>query len=234
MERSFNACHFISSPSLLLLLLLLLPLLLLLLLLPLYFPGGDASLADLERARDDLDAAQEEVVVWTEKCDALKESLRVAHDKIEVYEQLVVAANKNAQMRIEQIQAQASAALAGSGGLGELLMTVKQTLDKGTKMWKNNQRNEVFDLYLHVCEDAMQALKTPGLLNHLTECTSQGRMQGQAKKERGAIVLKKGLDRLVVDLANPEYKRAEDEAAQAILNEVGVTTSGTSISIIYF
>ena len=178
----------------------------------------------MERARDDLDAAQEEVVVWTEKCDALKESLRVAHDKIEVYEQLVVAANKNAQMRIEQIQAQASAALAGSGGLGELLMTVKQTLEKGTKMWKNNQRNEVFDLYLHVCDDAMQALKTPGLLTHLSECTAQGRMQGQAKKERGAIVLKKGLDRLLVDLANPEHKRAEDEASQAILNEVGVPT----------
>ena len=162
-------------------------------------------------------------MVWTEKCDALKESLRVAHDKIEVYEQLVVAANKNAQMRIEQIQAQASAALAGSGGLGELLMTIKQTLDKGTKMWKNNQRNEVFDLYLHVCDDAMQALKTPGLLTHLSECTAQGRMQGQAKKERGAIVLKKGLDRLLIDLANPEHKRAEDEASQAILNEVHIT-----------
>jgi len=66
--------------------------------------GGGASTAELEKAQDDLDAAQEEVVMLTERCDALNEALRIAHQKIEVYEQMVVAANNNAKARVEQMQ----------------------------------------------------------------------------------------------------------------------------------
>jgi len=38
------------------------------------------------------------------------------------------------------------------------------------------------------------------------DCIATGRSQGAQKKERGAVALKKGLDRLAVDLANPELK----------------------------
>jgi hypothetical protein len=67
-------------------------------------------------------------------------------------------------------------------------------------LWKNNRKDECYDLYVKTCEDALNKLRTPQMRNPLIETTTQGKQQGAVKKERGAVQLRKAIDRLIADL----------------------------------
>jgi hypothetical protein len=124
--------------------------------------GGTSSERELEAARDSLDTAQEEVVLLSEKCDGLTASLLIAKQKCELFEQLVQAAQSSA--RAAAANAVAAQAAGGSGGSGvvELLSMLKADLVKGSALWKNNRKDECFDLYVHTCEAALLKLHSPG------------------------------------------------------------------------
>lgn len=176
--------------------------------------GGGGGEKEIEAARDQLDAAQEELVLLSEKCDGLVSSLDLARQKGQLLEQLVATA----QASTKAAQLQTSAALSrssvsDSGDVTGILLTIKGSLTKGATLIKNNRKDDCFDLYSRTCDELFHLLYTPSLRSILQEGAQQGRAQsmGGGKKERGGVVLKKTLDRLVNDLQQPETRRVEEE-----------------------
>jgi hypothetical protein len=185
--------------------------------------GGAGAERDIEAARDQLDAAQEELVILSGKCDELVTSLDIARQKGELLEQLVA----NSQANAKAAQQQTSAALTRSGGgaggdVNGLLMTIKDCITKGAVLTKSNRKDACFDLYAKTCDDLILLVCTPALRTLLQEGTQQGRAQsmGGTKKERGTVVLKKTLDRLMTDLQQPETRRMEEEMKRDLTQQV--------------
>lgn len=152
-------------------------------------------------------------MVLSEKYDELISSLDIARQKGELLEQLVA----NFQANAKAAQLQTSVALSRSGGadgdVNGMLTMIKDCFIKGAVLNKNNKKDACFDLYAKTCDDLILLLFTPALRTMMQEGRAQGGAQsmGGTKKERGGVVLKKTLDRLMTDLQQPGTRRIEEE-----------------------
>ena len=182
--------------------------------------SGSVSESELDTVRDSLDAAQEEVVLLAEKCDGLASSLLISKQKNSLLEQLVAAAQINIKAAHKKV-AEVCVSNGSGAAISELLVVVKAALVKGAAFTKNNRKDDCFDLLVRTCDDALVHLRTQGLRSLLIDGTQQGRAQsmGGQKKERGSVVLKKTLDRLVTDLQQPLIRKAEEDAANDIAQQ---------------
>lgn len=153
-------------------------------------------------------------MILSEKCDELISSLDIARQKGELLEQLV--ANSQANAKAAQLQTSVALSRSGGGADGDvngMLTTIKDCFTKGAALNKNNKKDACFELYAKTCDDLILLLFTPALRTMMQEGTQQGRAQsmGGTKKERGGVVLKKTLDRLMTDLQQPGTRRIEEE-----------------------
>ena len=70
---------------------------------------------------------------------------------------------------------------------------------QGTNLWKSNRKDECYDLYLECCQDCFDRLLTPELRSPLSDAMSSGKVLGLQNKQRGAVVLRKAIDKLLSD-----------------------------------
>ena len=182
--------------------------------------GGGASETEVDTIRDALDAAQEEVVLLSEKCDGLSSALTIARQKGSLLEQLVSISQANTKVAQQKLSA-AQTNVGNGAEMTDLLAALKGALIKGAALAKNNRKDECFDLWCKTCDDALLHLRTTALRALIADGLQQGKAQslGGQKKERGSVVLKKTLDRLVVDLQQPHIRKAEEDAASDIAQQ---------------
>jgi len=100
--------------------------------------------------------------------------------------------------------------------LPEVILNIKRAIVKGTNLWKSNRRDECYDLYLDSCEDTYKNLHSNELRNPLADSITNGKNQGLTNKQRGAVVLRKALDKVLVESQQPATKRAEEEIVQQL------------------
>jgi len=184
--------------------------------------GGDSenmvSKEDLERARLELDAAQEEVVALQERLEQMSEEAKTAAKTITVLEQLRAAAVKDAGVRPAAAVATvggfgAVSANAGPSKLAEVTAACKAAIINGSNLWKQSKRDECQQLYMSAVEDAISKLNCAELVSPLQASVEQAHGQDVAK---GAVTLRKALDQLLVDAKTPQMKKAEDSALTAL------------------
>eukprot|EP00600_Ochromonadales_sp_CCMP1393_P009763 CAMPEP_0174963216 /NCGR_PEP_ID=MMETSP0004_2-20121128/5205_1 /TAXON_ID=420556 /ORGANISM="Ochromonas sp., Strain CCMP1393" /LENGTH=1919 /DNA_ID=CAMNT_0016211813 /DNA_START=58 /DNA_END=5817 /DNA_ORIENTATION=- len=187
--------------------------------------------AELEAAREELDSAQDELVSLMERCEKLDADLELARKKNRVYEQLAAITGIDK----EGIAAQkAKQTMKGSGGAGgasggkksvvtydikDVINLVKKSIVKGTGLWKSNRKDDCYDLYLEVCHDCYGRLLTNDLRNPLSDAINNGKTLGLQNKQRGAVVLRKALDKLLADAEKPNFHKAEEEEAAKLKEE---------------
>lgn len=78
-------------------------------------------------------------------------------------------------------------------------------------MWKSNRKDECFDLYSDACQDCLDRLLSPDLRSPLADAIGNGKTLAVVNKQRGAVVVRKALDKLLSDLEKPTIKKAEDD-----------------------
>ena len=184
-------------------------------------PGARGMVCEEEYAavQDCLHDAHLEIVQLSEQCGGLFSSLAVSRQKIDVMVQLKSAmeahteANakaKAASVCSEPVKATMTSAIEG------LIAALKTTLSKGTVMWKNNRRDECYEVYSRACDEALPLLHTAATRSPLQEGIQQGRRlslgRQKKEKEKGCTALKKALERLLFDLLQPHIRDAEENA----------------------
>jgi len=71
---------------------------------------------------------------------------------------------------------------------------------KGTNLWKSNRKDEVFDVYLDCCQDSFSKVLSSELRNIFSDGLNNGRSLGIQNKQRGAVVLRKTMDKVLSEL----------------------------------
>jgi hypothetical protein len=185
-------------------------------------PGtrGGVSEEEHDAVENSLNDAHLEVVRLAEQCDGLLSSLKISRQKNDVMVQLNAALKTQAKANVK-VEAKANVAAEGAGilkvpivsGMEEQIAALKASLSKGTVMWKNNRKDDCFEIYAKACDDALPLLHSAAARNSLLDGVQLGRAQsmGGQKKERGCAVLKKTLERLLYDLLQPPIQSAEEE-----------------------
>ncbi len=189
--------------------------------------SGMVPVSDLERVREDLDTAQEEIISLTERVEQMQTEAKVAAQTIAVYEQLRSAASSVPQTRSMVVAPSTPVAESVSrdltSKLADVLALARNTIASGTTLWKQNKREECHQEYLVAVESAVSKLYSDELLSPLKEALEASRSQD---KPKAAVTLRKALDKLLVDGKTPQAKKAEDDAAA-----LGQTsTSGTPLT----
>jgi DNA repair exonuclease SbcCD ATPase subunit len=179
------------------------------------------SQMELDSAREQLDLAQEELVNLMERCDKLEAEVEIARRKNRIFERLSNLTGLTAGKA-------ASISGGGSGGVGSgggmlstdysrydidtLINSIKRAITKGTNLWKSNRKDECYDVYLDVCIEATQRLYTEELVKPVRDAVENGKVLGAANKQRGAVVFRKALDKLLTDTAQPTIRKNEEDA----------------------
>mmetsp|Transcript_16795 Transcript_16795/g.25247 ORF Transcript_16795/g.25247 Transcript_16795/m.25247 type:complete len:1631 (-) Transcript_16795:170-5062(-) len=153
---------------------------------------------ELERAKDSLDEAQEEIVTLSEQIEDLKSSLEFAEKKIAILEQIVESSGDK--------QGATAIHLPGNS-LDSVLDQMRSAIERGTKLWNDKQRDACFDLYNQVATKVVSQLCTPELRDPLGEAIASA--NGQNKK-RGAVILRKAFDQLMIAGEDPVRRQAEE------------------------
>ena len=192
--------------------------------------NGDAtmppSVHELERTLEQLDTAQEELVTLSERCDKLEIELDIAKRRNRLLEKLtklkgvdanednnavnnaVVAMNPitaaTASIKENNTAASGKVDLTNDGSqydVNEAINIAKKAVTKGTSLWKSNRKDDCFDLYLDCCQSILPKLMTDELIKPLRDTTEHGRTQGALNKQRGAVILRKAVDKFLADTA---------------------------------
>lgn len=66
-------------------------------------------------------------------------------------------------------------------------------------------------MYADACQDCLDRLLSPDLRSGLVDAISNGKTLAVQNKQRGAVVVRKALDKLLSDLEKPNIKKAEDD-----------------------
>ena len=141
--------------------------------------GGYAS----KELQAELDAAQEEITTLCSQVDSLQNALHLSNEKCDVLEKLLAQPSSNATVKSD-------ASVEG------LVQKVKQTTEEGTKLWKDNKKDECCDLYETVSNEIAGANCPQQLRDAVTSALDSAK--GQSKR-RAAVILRKGLDNFVAE-----------------------------------
>jgi hypothetical protein len=192
--------------------------------------GGGASSLELARAREELDAAQEEVVDISEKVEGLEESVKLAGRRAEILQTLLEGEKKKRrEAEAAAVKAEVAATSRGRGGggggggakkkplmntLSKVVSDNKMAIGAGTGLWKSGKRDDCYDLYLSSCKKALDVVHCTELTAPLEEALGAvaASNNGKAKK---AVTLRKAMDRLITDCGNQDIVAAEDAAIEA-------------------
>ena len=163
--------------------------------------GGDDNSDEVVELKSALDEAQEELVKEVERSGNLQKQLDVVNRKIQLMEQLLSSPPSTSNASAE----------APPPDLQDLIANVKKAIVKGTNLWKGNKRDDCFDLYLDTCEDTNKGVKSSDLKAALSASISSAKTHGLIDKQKGAVLLRKAMDKFLIDAQLPSVKKAEED-----------------------
>jgi len=165
--------------------------------------GGGVSSSivseDLQRARDELDSSQEEVVQLSENLTSLRSLLSIANEKIKLYENFM-----KIQQPIGSGGGHTSAASAVIGAVDKATIDlINKTLQDGSNLWKQSKKDETFDLYFAVCKQCQEKV-SPDLKTILNQVITANMIPSGAsavvkslKKGKGVPALRVALEKVL-------------------------------------
>lgn len=167
------------------------------------------SESEFEAVKDMLETAQDEVVDLTEQAEKLQNKVYLCEQQISIYEQLL----SSTKMHEQQAPSHPVAAV-NTNFLPEIITAVKAAISKGTNLWKANKREEAYDLYNSTVVNASIKLVSKELKQPFLDALSQIKTQvtSQAAKGKGAVILRKTLDKFMVDSQDASYQKTEETA----------------------
>eukprot|EP01039_Chlorochromonas_danica_P003382 gene3382-3707_t len=174
------------------------------------------SHAELEAARDQLDSAQEEVVHLLERCDRLEAELEVSRRRNLLFERLATLTGLDQGKTLSTATTEKKKKDLSLYDVNGVMANIKKVIVKCTNLWKSNRKDECFDLYLEACVSSLEGLLSEDLVRPLRESVEHGKSQGLQNKQRGAVVLRKALDKVLVDLGQTTVRQAEEEAVRRL------------------
>lgn len=157
---------------------------------------------DLQRARDELDNSQEEVVQLSEKLSTVQRLLTIANEKIKLYQNILSSQSSSGS------DSQKSALTSSSTGRqeGHLIELINKALQDGANLWRQSKKDETFDLYFSVCKQCLdksgpdhKAILT-GVITANTIPSDASAVVKSLKKGKGVPALRVALEKVLNSL----------------------------------
>jgi DNA repair exonuclease SbcCD ATPase subunit len=182
--------------------------------------GGGEGGAAAEELRADLEAAQEEIGSLCTQVENLQKSLDISNQKSDILEKLLAKSQSDV--------ATASSAKGGPAvSIEELVKKVKQATEHGTKLWKDNKKDECCEHYENISHEIVSTNCQQNLLDTLT--TALDSAKGQSNR-RGAVILRKGLDNFLAEadkihsslasMLSPDAGGPDKDSHDALMNQL--------------
>ena len=86
--------------------------------------------------------------------------------------------------------------------MSEMITNIKKSIVKGTNLWKDNKRDECFNLYLNLCSSTSDGVYCRALQAPLQAAVNTAHSQA-GNKQKGAVGLRKALDKFLMDTQVP-------------------------------
>lgn len=192
---------------------------------------GAALEKELDSLKDLLNNSQEELVLVMESRDQLSSSLSTARQSIDLLQQLLSLEQSNSLSLSAQERVCYSVSDSSPTYIDDWLATIRTALAKGAVLGKNNRKDECFDMWVKTCDDTLSLLYGGAVHATLLEGLQQARIQSLSgkRKDRGNAVLKKTMERLLVDLQQPHNRKAEEGASKEQEREEALTVTTAAI-----
>lgn len=126
----------------------------------------------------ELASAQEDSAMLMDRVDELEKQLEISHRRMELLEQMVATGDS------------ASAHIVAAADYSAVLSRIRSAISEGTKLWKDNKKDECYTLYLNLCTSILS--EVPHSLRSALETAITAGKDGP--KQRGAVALRKALD----------------------------------------
>lgn len=184
--------------------------------------GGGAldeeTVDELRQVREELDSAQEECIVTAEQLASAQQELTICREQINIYKTLLAqfgaaptpTATSTAPS-VEIVVDPADAARA-KDELAQMEESIRSAIVVGSKLWKEGKRDECFALYLGLNERLHDQLKTLELKDPLATAQEAA---NDVPKSKGAVILRKSLDKLLEDISDDTATFDAEVKAQA-------------------
>ena len=191
------------------------------------------SAAELEQAHEQLDAAHEELVGLMDRCDRLEAELEISRRKNRLFERLATMTGLTSGKAATVGKSGDSHPKLSKYDLDDVVQSVKRAITKGTNLWKSNLKDQCYDVYLDACVEITQRIISEDLSKPVFDSIERGKSLGAQNRQRGAVPLRKALDKFIADAALPNYKNNEETAvanARAKTNQSSAIDEENEIS----
>lgn len=182
-------------------------------------PITPPTVQELEAVREALDTAQDELITLVESSEKLERDLQMARSRNRIYEQLALFTGLTSGKVNSNQTSKSSYTGPRARDLEDAVQICKKAVTKGTHMWKSNKKDECYDHYLETCQNVLKKILTEELAKPLRDNTEHGKTQGLGNKQKGANILKKGIDKFLIDVTNNALRSAEEELAGSMERE---------------
>ncbi len=148
--------------------------------------------------KDELDTAHEEIGRLEDRCSQLERTNAKNQQLIALYERLV-------NTRRDSATASKVSAPAGTNvNLDRVVSDTRNAIANGTTLWKNNKRDEVFEIYNTACNSISRALPSYVPVSQTLKDVKQ------ESKIKAALLMRKTLDKFLVDYGSTDTIKTND------------------------
>jgi GTPase SAR1 family protein len=112
--------------------------------------------------------------------------------------------------------------------LADVINNVKKAISKGTNLWKYNQKDECYDVFLESCVEITQRVMSEGLSKPVRDAMESGKLTAAVNKQRGAVTFRKALDKFLSDAVQPDFRVNEEKAVLAAKSNLSKAEEGNA------
>lgn len=161
---------------------------------------------EFESLQSTLDKAHDEIISITDRYDQLSQKLELSEQRVSTYVRLLSLERQRLTDTLSKVESKqntnSTVSLSKmSKELEDVINLIQATIQQGSALWKNNKREECFDLYLQAHDNLAKKLSNYRDLQEIVQSKAKlARSQVQAKprdKPRAVEVLKQSMDKVV-------------------------------------
>jgi DNA repair exonuclease SbcCD ATPase subunit len=176
--------------------------------------GGDD---DEMVSKDELESAHEELGRLEDRCSQLERTNAKNEELLALYERLVSGRRDSA------VGASKTATSSSNANVDKAIADTRNAINNGTVLWKNNKRDEVYEIYSSACTSIAKALPSYSLITQTLKDVQR------ESKIKAALIMRKSLDKFLADYGSDTSKSTDAAASVAVDTNKNTSEVETSL-----
>ncbi len=178
---------------------------------------GDGGDDDEMVSKDELESAHEELGRLEDRCSQLERTNAKNEELLALYERLVGGRRDSA------VGASKTATSSSNANVDKAIADTRNAINNGTALWKNNKRDEVYEIYSAACTSIAKALPSYSLITQTLKDVQR------ESKIKAALIMRKSLDKFLADYGSDASKSTDAAASVAVDTNKNTSEVETSL-----